>query len=253
MADTLHMSLANFRDTMLMAIARLEFELRDAMDSRKGEDCRPIHVEHRENENYRVSELSNVVHTLSENLNIVMEKMYSLEQRISSPKEATELLNIEPPRESRNVVISSSVKSTPALSAAVASLHPPSMNLSEKDEDEVEESEDEVEEESEEEIEGEVEESVEEQVEEQEVAGEVVEEEEEQEEEEEESEGEVVEEEEEEGVEVEEFEYKGITYQRDADNNVYYDGNHIGTWTECQVKKKDGTVKMEWRIVKLAE
>ena len=38
------------------------------------------------------------------------------------------------------------------------------------------------------------------------------------------------EEEEEEAVEVEDFEYKGKTYQRDADNNVYYDGELVGTW-----------------------
>jgi hypothetical protein len=37
-------------------------------------------------------------------------------------------------------------------------------------------------------------------------------------------------EEEEEAVEVEEFIYKGKTYQRDNENNVYEDGDHIGTW-----------------------
>jgi hypothetical protein len=38
------------------------------------------------------------------------------------------------------------------------------------------------------------------------------------------------EEEEEEGIEVEEFLYKGKTYARDTDNNVYLDGEQIGTW-----------------------
>ena len=38
------------------------------------------------------------------------------------------------------------------------------------------------------------------------------------------------EEEDEEGIEVEEFEYKGITYQRDDENNVYLDGEPIGVW-----------------------
>lgn len=237
MADTLHMSLSKFRDTMLTAIARLEFELRDAMGNTSCDDFQPVRVEHSHVNDYRVSELSNVVDTLSSNLQIMMEKMSFLEQRVSAPKEVQELMSIEPPRESRNVVISSSVKSTPALSAAVASLHPPSMNLSEKNEDEVEESE---EEESEiETTEGEVVEESEEEVEESEegsVQSDVEDE-----------------EEEEEGIEVEEFEYKGITYQRDAENNVYYDDTKIGTWTECQVKKKDGSVKMEWRIVKLPE
>jgi hypothetical protein len=41
----------------------------------------------------------------------------------------------------------------------------------------------------------------------------------------------VEEEEESEGaVEVEDFVYKGTTYQRDAENNVYLDGEQVGTW-----------------------
>jgi hypothetical protein len=36
--------------------------------------------------------------------------------------------------------------------------------------------------------------------------------------------------EEEEGIEVEEFVFKGKTYQRDEEQNVYFDGEHIGTW-----------------------
>ena len=40
-----------------------------------------------------------------------------------------------------------------------------------------------------------------------------------------------VEEQESEGaVEVEDFVYKGTTYQRDAENNVYLDGEQVGTW-----------------------
>jgi hypothetical protein len=31
-------------------------------------------------------------------------------------------------------------------------------------------------------------------------------------------------------IEVEDFIYKGTTYQRDGDNNIYLDGEHIGTW-----------------------
>lgn len=46
----------------------------------------------------------------------------------------------------------------------------------------------------------------------------------------EEEEQEEQEEEEEEGIEVEEFLYKGKTYARDAENNVYLDGEQIGTW-----------------------
>ena len=44
-------------------------------------------------------------------------------------------------------------------------------------------------------------------------------------------------EEEEEGVEMEEFKYKGKTYFRDEDNNVYNaEGEEVGTWTGTSVK-----------------
>ena len=46
-----------------------------------------------------------------------------------------------------------------------------------------------------------------------------------------------VEEEEDEGVEAEEFKYKGKTYFRDGDNNVYNeDGEEVGTWTGSTIK-----------------
>jgi hypothetical protein len=38
------------------------------------------------------------------------------------------------------------------------------------------------------------------------------------------------EDEEEEAIEVEDFLYKGKTYQRDSENNVYEDSEQIGTW-----------------------
>ena len=54
---------------------------------------------------------------------------------------------------------------------------------------------------------------------------------------EEEEKDEVMEEEEEEGVEAEEFKYKGKTYLRDAENNVYNeDGEEVGTWTGLTIK-----------------
>jgi len=47
---------------------------------------------------------------------------------------------------------------------------------------------------------------------------------------------EVEEEEEEEGIDVEEFEYKGTTYARDDDGNVYLDGEIVGIWTGKSIR-----------------
>jgi len=44
------------------------------------------------------------------------------------------------------------------------------------------------------------------------------------------------EEEEEEGIDVEEFEYKGTTYARDDDGNVYLDGEIVGIWTGKSIR-----------------
>jgi hypothetical protein len=64
--------------------------------------------------------------------------------------------------------------------------------------------------------------------------GETLEEEEKKDEDDDEVMGEVEEveevEEDEEAIEVEEFVYKGQTYQRDINNNVYLDGDQVGTW-----------------------
>jgi len=253
MADTLHFSLEKFRNTILSAVAQLEFELRHNMPQcgpsscceMKHEDVHSVSSYSKHNE-ARIYPEEDQYELLARKLGFLETTMTQVLAQMHTPLRTAEpilevehpvedLLNVKPVQNSRNIVISS-VKNTPALSAAVASVMamPPTMSLdtaeeSSIDEEEEHEVEEEDEEEEVEEEEVEEEEVEEEEVEEEEVEEEEVEEEEVEEEEVEEEEEEVVEEEEE-GIEVEEFEYKGITYQRDDDNNVYLDGEQIGTW-----------------------
>jgi len=206
---------------MLSAVAELEFELRDAVRSPE-----PVREMHREDQ---IESLVRKMEFLETTLKQVLSSGLGARQTpvVDVQPRVEELLQVEPVANSRNVLIS--VKNTPALAAAVAAAAPPAFDL-ETEEEDAEEEEEEVEEE-EEEVEVEEEEVEEEATEDVEVE----EEEEEEEIEVEEGEGEVEEdaeeaEEEEEAIEVEEFEYKGKTYQRDAEGNVYLDGEEIGTW-----------------------
>jgi hypothetical protein len=293
MADSIHYILSNFRETMLTAIAKLEFELRDT--ARYSEPVKQKYPPRDHWLNEECSDISDIRDTEVENLaktvELVLQRLDQLETTQKScttsvcKEDVHEILQIKPIINTRNVIVPS-VKSTPALAAAVAaaSANPPIFTLDsnqtnesfsiindiskEKPVENDEDSEDE---------EVEVEEAVEEETEsvEEEAVETVVEEVEEAVEEEAESpelepikikgkqyykdsenniyaeteDGyeqigvynpktkeieveEAVEEavEEEEGVEVEEFEYKGKTYQRDNENNVYLDGEQIGTW-----------------------
>jgi len=164
MADALHTTLSKFRDSILTAVARLEFELRDTQPK---EDKMDI-----------------VVNTIT-NLTKVIS---SLECKMSS--ESSDILQIEPSQNTRNVVVSS----TPALSAAVAAISPPEFEGDVEEDDVIDVDSDE--------------------------EGDVVTEEDEEEEDDDS----------EEGIEVEEFMYKGITYQRDGNGTVYLDGDEVGTW-----------------------
>ena len=303
MSDNLHSALAQFRDTMLTAVARLEFTLRDSNSvaipnylvnpnaTWVPNAARPMRSDASSEVSESLTERieqSEQFQVLANTLDGLMRRMAALEQRESrgSPSlsgnpvstvlevnDMTGILEMQPPANSRNVVIKSPI-ATPALAAAITAANPPDLNLSTGDsatgasEDEEEEV---VEEGAEEETEEEIEE---EEVEEEEA--EVVEEEEEEPdlrpvtykgqqyfvdaehslytetdegyeevgkwdplshtpsffgaEENEEVVEEEEEAEEEEAVEVEEFEYKGKTYQRDSENNVYLDGEQIGTW-----------------------
>jgi hypothetical protein len=279
MADNIHTTLAAFRDTMLTAIARLEFQLRDSMTGRdiyeRSTILSDIHIP--DTTKYEV------------NIHELFKRVDSLERRITEQQHPIlehDFMEIRPALHTRNILVPS-VRSTPALAAAVAaaSALPPELDLKSETSSESEE-EDIIEEESvQEDIVKDIvleEEAVkEEAVKEETVKEEAVKEEkfvegaEYSEEETEETEEEpelkpikikrvqyyidpennlysetedgyeqvgvynpetktikpIEDEEESEGaVEVEDFVYKNTTYQRDADNNVYLNGDQIGTW-----------------------
>ena len=258
MADNIHTTLAAFRDTVLTAIARLEFQLRDSMTGRDLYERSTI-----------LSEIHG--HDMSKheaNIQELFKRIDSLERRIveqqQEPILEREFMDIRPSVNTRNILVPS-VRSTPALAAAVAAAStPPEFELNSETSSEISEEETSVEEVTEKEVVEEKEEAEEEVV---EKSVEEVEEAEEEAEEEPElnpitikkvqyyidSENNLysetedgyeqvgvydpetktikpVEESEDEGVEVEDFEYKGKTYQRDAENNVYLDGEQVGTW-----------------------
>jgi len=178
---------------MLTAVACLEFELRDSMKSSES-DMRIDTIMSTLNE---VSEaVSNLKPAGVDTTTFLSQNQFTMNQIV----ESSNILNITPSANTKNVVITKNT--TPALTAAVAAFNPPSINLDKPEGMEVDEEEGDVEEEEEEEKE-------------------------EEEEEEEDHDGP---QEDEEELEVEEFEYKGVTYQRDSDNNVYLDGEEVGIW-----------------------
>jgi len=269
MSDSIHDALSAFRDTMLMSVAKLEFQLRDTLSKTRIQN--PTHCYTQSPLDLNMDHMSNLseIHMdtslnekLVQSLQDIATRMCSLESQIqtiqSSPQTVSskqrtfadqiehELMTIESQQNTRNILVSS-VRSTPALSAAVAAANPPSFDLIDNEEEEetieVKDEEDAVDEEDEEvevvEVEDEEVEVVE--VEDEEVEVVEVEDEEvevvEVEDEEDAVDEDAVDEDavdedavEEEAVEVEEFMYKGQTYQRDAENNVYLEGTPVGTW-----------------------
>ena len=214
MADSLHNNLAQVRDTMLSAIARLEFEVRDGRSS--------VNVPFGNEYMNPNGTLQTQVNNLQNTLTFLMTRLDSLERNNNtntpSYTDVNEILEMKAPENSRDIIVHSP-HCTPALSAAVASANPPEMIL-ESDEEEEEEELKPIK------IKGvlyyldgdntaytETEDGYEE-VGKYDPVKNVVE----------------VDDEEEEGVEVEDFLYKGNIYQRDSDNNVYLDGEQVGTW-----------------------
>jgi hypothetical protein len=120
MADSLHMALSNFRETMLTAIARLEFQMRDSKSF-----TYMISSTHPSPSLTSVSpDMNKFEHTLGE----IMNRLEKLELKntqipiLSSIPTNTipcELLKMESPSFTKNILVPS-VKSTPALTAAVA-------------------------------------------------------------------------------------------------------------------------------------
>jgi len=106
MADSVHNALSKFRDTMLTAVALLEFELRDSM-TKNG----------------------------SELLTSISTSVLNIEKKLST-NERAELMEIKPSVGSGNIVVSRT--NSPALAAAVANLSPPMIDLDDESELEVE-------------------------------------------------------------------------------------------------------------------
>ena len=270
MADSLHNTLASFRDSILQSIARLEFQLRDSAATTVVQPQPSTEIYN------RVAALEQFVKTdqkgISElymkqgtehnhTIRALISRIESLEMKLSttqtkqSSESVEEILTIEQKPTTRNIVVTS-VRSTPALSAIIADVNLEPDVLDSESESDVEHCE----------------------MSESDCTGEVIEDEEEEEETdsgpeltnviikgvsyymdssntvyqetedgyeevgiynpkfdridvvEEEAEEEEVEEEEE-AIETEEFVYKGQTYQRDAEGNVYDDeGDVIGHW-----------------------
>ena len=91
MADNLHNALSKFRNTMLTAVAVLEFELREAVSVKT----------------------DSALETLANTVSILEKKINTIEM--------SDILNIRPVVNSGNVVVSKC--NSPALAAAVASFN----------------------------------------------------------------------------------------------------------------------------------
>jgi hypothetical protein len=249
MADSLHNVLASFRDSILQSIARLEFQMRDIAAAQR---FTPTHSVYEVPPSQGSSDPA--IHEILSRIESLEMKMSELAAKpvVSVKKESTgsfhetdeveEIIKIEQPANTRNIIVLSAV-STPALAAAVAAVNPEPApialdSVSESDASgevvEEEESENSVPDLKKVIIKGvsyymdssntvyqETEDGYEEvgtynpKLDRIEVTEEAAEE----------------EEEEEEAIETEEFVYKGQTYQRDAEGNVYDDeGDVIGHW-----------------------
>ena len=114
MADSIHNSLSKFRDTMLTAVALLEFEIRDSMTKNS-----------------------------SDLLTSISTSVLNIEKKLSTD-ESTEIMKIKPSIGSGNIIISKT--NSPALAMAIAALSPPMIDLDNESEimdDEEEEEEEE--------------------------------------------------------------------------------------------------------------
>jgi hypothetical protein len=138
MADHLHESFSAFRETLLTALARLEFQIRDSVaSSTKAAQIQPQFQQMMFDDIYkrlssRIAELERIIQTHPP----------SIKEDVSDSLEK-EIIKMEQPVESRNILVPSTrptpaltaiqhnVRSTPALAAAVAaaSAFPPALNL----------------------------------------------------------------------------------------------------------------------------
>ena len=134
MADMLHQSLATFRDTMLTAIAKLEFQLRDTYTRPTPYSSYNRWAEEEREEQSSSSESFLPTTTMESTLKSLLTRIDILEQSVASRSLASmreEFLTMEPLKHTKNVLVPS-IRSTPALAAAVAaaSAIPPEIILS---------------------------------------------------------------------------------------------------------------------------
>lgn len=247
MADTLHNVLASFRDSILQSIARLEFQMRDIAAAQRFTPTHSVYEVPTSNgsSDSTIQEILSRIEALEMKFSKSVQVKKEPTTSFNGVDEVEEIITIEQPTHTRNIIVLSAF-STPALAAAVAAVNPEPVYLESESEhsgEVVEEEDSEAEEdESDHELKKviikgvsyymdssntvyqETEDGYEE-------VGtynpkfdriDVAEDEEVEEE---------TEEEEEEAIETEEFVYKGQTYQRDAEGNVYDDeGDVIGHW-----------------------
>jgi hypothetical protein len=237
MADSLHNILASFRDSILQSIARLEFQMRDIAAAQRFTPTHSVY-EIPSSDDSTIQELISRIEALETKFSESATKctVQVKEERSMSIHEVEEIIAIEQPTHTRNIIVLSAF-STPALAAAVAAANPEPVDLDSESDisgEVIEEEASEVEGESGSDLKKviikgvsyymdssntvyqETEDGYEEvgtynpKFERIDVAEE---------------------EEEEEAIETEEFVYKGQTYQRDSEGNVYDDeGDVIGHW-----------------------
>jgi hypothetical protein len=257
MADYIHQSLAAFRETMLTGIARLEFQIRDfaatSSSSDSSEDKSSIGPVLEETLLHLARRLDSIEASLQHRLPAVVVKEENSDETLD------EIIKMEQPSTTRNILVQS-VRSTPALAAAVAaaSAFPPALDLLdsetiasklETDDGGDESSGPDFQQivikgkpyymDSEMCVYKETDEGYEQIGKYDSVSDTIIYEEEEQEEEtQEEHEGEVLEEEEE-SPDLEQFTWKGNTYYKDVENSVYRETDEgyeqIGTWNGKKV------------------
>jgi hypothetical protein len=143
MADYLHHTLSRFRSNILTEVANLEFQIRDNISQQKHNfkyEKKEYHDDHSEISEINEPHYDKLYMMLSE----LLRRTESLEhkiQEISSEKSTkhnakdfvSEILNMEPSQNTRNIIVPS-VRSTPALAAAVAAASSiPNLNLQDTD------------------------------------------------------------------------------------------------------------------------
>lgn len=154
MADHIHHAFTDFRDTMLTAIAKLEFQLRDSIARQTVKSvctepwgCMAVpgpnafDGDSHSDSSSSISEIPTdtsavfgpVLQEFAKRLEAIEKKFDVLPtaipvEAVGETESMTDLLTLKPEPTSRNVLVPS-VRNTPALSAAIAAANPPTLSL----------------------------------------------------------------------------------------------------------------------------